>query len=65
MGTLLDPLKRKEIGNEQLLYYTQSTSLAERSMSMFWEKKIGQTISKAKQVTEQNYCSKCRGKRGN
>ena len=34
MGTLL-PLKRKEIGDELSLYCKQSTSLGERSLSMF------------------------------
>ena len=43
MGTLL-PLNRKEIGNELSLYYTQSTSLGERSLSMFWEKKKKQFL---------------------
>ena len=38
MGTFL-PLKRKEIGNELSLYYMQSTSLGERSLSMFQKKK--------------------------
>ena len=49
MGTLL-PLKRKEIGYEFSLYYTQSTSLGEHSLSMFWGKKNWKTISKTKQV---------------
>ena len=52
MGTLL-PLKRKEIGNELSLYYTQSTSLEERSLSIYIYI-FCHTVSKTKQVNRTN-----------
>ena len=56
MGTLL-PLKRKEIGNELSLYYTRTVNQPWGTFTVnVLEKKniFFQTISKTKQVKEQN-----------